>query len=233
MLLTNIVAIMIMAALIASVCLYFYNERPRNTPPAPAPALDIKEKIKYQYIPFACYAFCSITISLSTIEISSCEIEQVIAIHTVLNILFFNTLFILCVTDFIFMILPDSITLTLVWAGLILSVMGYSPLSPEDAIWGAVAGYLPLFILSKVYFLVRGVEGMGHGDFKLLAAIGAWQGASSIPFVLFAGSVLGLITGLLFQAVKKDDNGQFPFGIALSLGAVLSPFLSCVTANLI
>ncbi|WBY00834.1 A24 family peptidase [Ramlibacter tataouinensis] len=110
-------------------------------------------------------------------------------------------------------LLPDDITLPLVWAGLIAAALRWNGLTLQQSLWGAVAGYLSLWLVYQGFKLLTGKEGMGYGDFKLFAALGAWFGWQAlIPMVLMA-SVIGAIIGI---AMKLSDNlregGAIPFG---------------------
>lgn len=109
-------------------------------------------------------------------------------------------------------ILPDEITLSLLLAGLAINSFNIF-VSLQDAIYGAIAGYLVFFLLYKVFFLLTQREGLGRGDFKLLAAIGAWLGWQALPGVLLLASSAGLIVALLLVAAKRYKHGQeIPFG---------------------
>lgn len=119
-------------------------------------------------------------------------------------------------------LLPDDITLPLVWAGLIAAATGLSGVALPDALWGAVAGYLSLWSVYWAFKLLTGKEGMGYGDFKLLAALGAWLGWSAlIPLVLVA-SALGAVVGLVMKASNALREGRYvPFGPFLAFGGLL------------
>jgi leader peptidase (prepilin peptidase)/N-methyltransferase len=118
-------------------------------------------------------------------------------------------------------LLPDSLTLPLLWAGLVASALGLTiPLSP--ALWGAVAGYLSLWSVYWIFKLATGKEGMGHGDFKLLAAIGAWLGWQMILPVVLGASVIGALVGLLMKASGALREGRYvPFGPFLAGSGVV------------
>ncbi len=109
-------------------------------------------------------------------------------------------------------ILPDQITLPLLWVGLIANLNGFFvPVS--DAIVGAVVGYLALWSVYWVFKLITGKEGIGYGDFKLLAALGAWLGWQILPLVILLSSVVGAIIGIITIILSgKDRNLQIPFG---------------------
>ncbi|HPW32111.1 MAG TPA: A24 family peptidase, partial [Arenimonas sp.] len=108
--------------------------------------------------------------------------------------------------------LPDDITLPLLWLGLTLSLV---PLfqDPWHAVMGAAVGYLSLWSVYKLFKLVTGKEGMGYGDFKLLAALGAWCGPKSILTIVLLSSFIGAIIGSIYLAIKGRDNSTpIPFG---------------------
>jgi len=118
----------------------------------------------------------------------------------------------LAVIDLDHQLLPDSITLPLLWAGLILNSQGlFVPL--ESAVWGAAGGYLALWTVYWVFKLVTGKDGMGHGDFKLLAALGAWLGAEALPLIVILSSFIGAAVGLALILLRgRDRNVPLPFG---------------------
>lgn len=115
-------------------------------------------------------------------------------------------------------LLPDAITLPLVWAGLLVNLItGSVPL--EAAVLGAVSGYMILWLIYHLFKLVTGKEGMGYGDFKLLAATGAWFGFASLFSVLLVSSVAGVVFGLAIQKIRQEDHAApFPFGPSLVFG---------------
>ncbi|WP_318475791.1 prepilin peptidase [Photobacterium leiognathi] len=108
------------------------------------------------------------------------------------------------------MLLPDQITLPLMWAGILLSVVGISPVSLTDSVIGAMAGYLSLWSVFWVFKLLTKKDGMGYGDFKLLAALGAWLGWQLLPFVVLLSSLVGALCGLVLLKMQDADN-QTPF----------------------
>ncbi|UGA54319.1 prepilin peptidase [Vibrio sp. VB16] len=121
------------------------------------------------------------------------------------------------------MLLPDSITLPLTWFGLFLALIGWSPVSLQDAVIGAIAGYLCLWSVYWVFKIVTGKEGMGYGDFKLLAALGAWLGWQHLPMIVLLSSFVGLIFGLIqLRLQKKGIDRQFPFGPYLAIAGWIS-----------
>ena len=127
--------------------------------------------------------------------------------------LFAAALVSLALIDWDTTLLPDSITLPLLWAGLIASALQWTPVTLSDAVWGAVAGYLSLWSVYWGFKLLTGKEGMGYGDFKLLAALGAWFGWQALVPVILISSVIGAIVGLVMKVSKKlREGGYIPFG---------------------
>ena len=128
------------------------------------------------------------------------------------------TLLALAVIDLDTTLLPDDLTYPLLWAGLLAAVLGISPVSLSDAVIGAMAGYLALWSLYWVFKLLTGKEGMGYGDFTLLAALGAWLGWQYLPVVVLLSSVVGLVFAVSMMAsgsVKRDQG--IPFGPYLAI----------------
>lgn len=127
-------------------------------------------------------------------------------------ILFSWILLILTVIDIDHQLLPDQLTLPLIWLGLLFnSITGSIPL--QDAVWGAVAGYLSLWSVFWVFKLLTGKEGMGYGDFKLLAALGAWLGWQFLPLIILLSSVVGAVFGGAVLMLKRSDSSTpMPFG---------------------
>ncbi|MBC7204351.1 MAG: prepilin peptidase, partial [Pusillimonas sp.] len=113
-----------------------------------------------------------------------------------------GVLVMLAIIDAFTGLLPDELTLPLLWLGLLLSWLGISPVSLHQSVGGAVVGYGFLWLLALVFFWVRGKEGMGHGDFKLTAAMGAWLGYGILPFVLLLACALGLLV-VFFRYFSK------------------------------
>jgi leader peptidase (prepilin peptidase)/N-methyltransferase len=119
-------------------------------------------------------------------------------------------------------LLPDDITLPLLWLGLSFNLGGtYVPLA--DAVIGAMAGYLSLWLVYWGFKLATGKEGMGFGDFKLLAALGAWLGWQMLPLVILLSSAVGAVVGIfLILAAKRGRNLQIPFGPYLAGGGLIA-----------
>jgi len=134
------------------------------------------------------------------------------------------TLIALAFIDFDTTLLPDSLTLPLIWLGLIFNVYGVFASLP-DAVVGAVAGYLVLWSVYWLFRLATGKEGMGFGDFKLLAAIGAWLGWQMLPVTLLLSSGVGAVIGIaLIVLVKHDRRVPIPFGPYLAGGGLAALF---------
>lgn len=126
--------------------------------------------------------------------------------------------------DFDTQLLPDDITLPLLWLGVIFNMFdAFTTLS--NAIAGAIAGYLILWSVYWLFKLVTGKEGMGYGDFKLLAAIGAWLGWTMLPLVIMLSSVVGAVVGItLIVVARHGRNIPIPFGPYLAGGGLIALF---------
>ena len=124
--------------------------------------------------------------------------------------------------DFDTRLLPDSLTLPLLWMGLIFNLLtGIVPL--EEAVIGAVGGYLSLWSVYWLFKLATGKEGMGYGDFKLLAAIGAWLGWQALPLVIVLASATGALFGIgLIVLGRHRRNTPMPFGPFLAVAGLLA-----------
>jgi leader peptidase (prepilin peptidase)/N-methyltransferase len=128
--------------------------------------------------------------------------------------------------DFDTQLLPDNITLPLLWAGLLANVAGLVPgVTLRDAVIGAVAGYVALWSVYWLFKLIRGKEGMGYGDFKLLAALGAWLGWQMLPLIVLLSSVVGAVIGIGLVVFKGRDH-QIPlaFGPYLAIAGAIALF---------
>jgi len=115
--------------------------------------------------------------------------------------------------------IPDAIVLPLLWTGLVMSL--FHPVSgaetlfiaPKDAILGSIAGYLSLWSVYQAFKLLTGKEGMGYGDFKLLAALGAWLGWQALPMIILMSAIVGATVGLTLMALKRHERSvPMPFG---------------------
>ena len=119
--------------------------------------------------------------------------------------------------DFHKQLLPDSITLPLLWLGVLANIFEiFTPL--ESSVIGAMAGYLALWGVYHFFKLLTGKEGMGYGDFKLLGALGAWLGWKVIPLIILLSSMVGAVIGILMIVVARHDkNIPIPFGPYLAV----------------
>ncbi len=110
-------------------------------------------------------------------------------------------------------LLPDDITLPLLWAGLISATLKVTDLGLADAMWGAVGGYMSLWLVYWAFKLVTGKEGMGQGDFKLFAALGAWFGWQALIPIILMSSVIGAVVGIAMKfSIGLRQGGYIPFG---------------------
>ena len=112
--------------------------------------------------------------------------------------------------DFDTQLLPDRFTLTLAALGLAINSFGLFT-TPVSSIWGYVIGFLCLWVVYYLFKIVTGKEGMGYGDFKLLAALGAWMGPLQLPLIILLSSLVGSIIGIILLKVRKE-NQPFAFG---------------------
>lgn len=121
-------------------------------------------------------------------------------------------------------LLPDDITLPLIWAGLLFNLDGIFT-TLQNAVIGAVAGYVSLWLVYWAFKLATGKEGMGYGDFKLLAALGAWLGWTMLPAIILLSSVVGAIVGIsLMVAARHGRNRPIPFGPYLAAAGAIALF---------
>ncbi|MDH3935683.1 MAG: A24 family peptidase [Gammaproteobacteria bacterium] len=160
----------------------------------------------------------SISIRYPAVELATAILSVVTALHfgyslqTVAALGFTWALIALFLIDFDHQILPDSITLPLLWTGLLLSLFNLF-VDSHNSIVGAIAGYLVLWTIFHAFKLLTGKEGMGYGDFKLLGALGAWVGWQSLPVVILFSSVVGAAIGITLILFKGRDHSQpMPFG---------------------
>jgi len=160
----------------------------------------------------------AISVRYPMVELATALLSVIMALHfgysvqMLMALGFTWALVPLFLIDFDHQILPDSITLPLLWAGLVLSLFNVF-IDAHSSIIGAVAGYLSLWSIFHLFKLVTGKEGMGYGDFKLLAAIGAWVGWQALPVVILFSSVVGAAIGILLILFKGRDHSQpMPFG---------------------
>jgi len=128
----------------------------------------------------------------------------------------------LAVIDLDTQLLPDAITLPLIWIGLALSLFGVFAL-PEEAIVGAIAGYLSLWVVFQLFRLATGKEGLGYGDFKLLALLGAWLGWTALPQIILLSALVGALVGIgLILSGRHASDKPLPFGPYLAAAGWIS-----------
>jgi leader peptidase (prepilin peptidase)/N-methyltransferase len=146
------------------------------------------------------------------------------SLATVGVLLFITAMIALTFIDFDTQLLPDDITFPLLWAGLLININGtFATLT--NAVVGAAAGYLLLWSVYWLFKLATGKEGMGYGDFKLLAAIGAWLGWQLLPLVILLSSLVGTIVGItLIVVARRGRNVPMPFGPYLTAAGLIALF---------
>jgi len=186
----------------------------------------------YENIPVISWLFlrgkCSkcqtkISIRYPLIEATTAALSIVIAAHfgvtltTVFVIFLTYALISLTMIDFDHMLLPDQITLPFLWLGLLVNINGMIvPL--QDAVIGAVAGYMSLYLVFQAFKLLTGKEGMGFGDFKLVALFGAWIGWQLLPLLILMASAVGAVIGITLMLFKNHQREQaIPFGPYLAI----------------
>ena len=122
-------------------------------------------------------------------------------------------------------LLPDDITLPLMWAGLIVAALHWTDVTLPQALWGAIAGYLSLWLVYQGFKLLTGKEGMGYGDFKLFAALGAWFGWQALVPIILMASIIGAVVGIAMKfSTGLREGGYVPFGPFLA-GAGLTAMI--------
>jgi leader peptidase (prepilin peptidase)/N-methyltransferase len=121
-------------------------------------------------------------------------------------------------------LLPDSITLPLMWAGLIANYFFiFDGVSFSDSFWGAIVGYMSLWSIYWLFKLLTGKEGMGYGDFKLLAALGAWMGWQALPLIIILSAGVGAVVGITLMVIaKRDSQATLPFGPYLAAAGFIA-----------
>ena len=209
------------------------NESPitLSTPSSSCPKCQHKIRF-YENIPVISWVFlkgkcsqCKAKISLRypMVELVTAILSVVIAANYGVT---FTTLMLLVLTwglicltliDVDHMLLPDQITLPLLWLGLLVNINGaIVPL--HDAVVGAVAGYMSLFSIFWLFKLITGKDGMGHGDFKLVALFGAWIGWQLLPLLILMASAVGAVIGISLMVFKNHQREQaIPFGPYLAI----------------
>lgn len=170
---------------------------------------------------------CAISLRYPLVELATALLTAAVVwrwgatIDSLAYIALLWALIVLALIDFDTTLLPDSITLPLLWLGLI----WHAALHPERlgaAVWGAVAGYLALWSVYQVFKRLTGKEGMGYGDFKLLAALGAWFGVAALLPIILLSSVCGAVIGIALQLLRRTARGQpIPFGPFLAAAGIV------------
>jgi leader peptidase (prepilin peptidase) / N-methyltransferase len=163
------------------------------------------------------------TVELLTAALSALVIWQLgSAIAGLSALIFLWLLIVMSFIDLDTQLLPDELTLPLMWLGLLINLDGtFVPL--RDAVIGAAAGYVFLWSVYWMFFAVTGKEGIGYGDFKLLAALGAWMGWMMLPLIVLLSSVVGGTVGLLMIALKRHHrDSPIPFGPFLATAGLLA-----------
>ncbi len=136
---------------------------------------------------------------------------------------FIATLLALAFIDAKTHLLPDLLTLPLMWAGLLVNLNAtFAPLS--EAVLGAVTGYLSLWLIYWLFRAIRGIEGIGYGDFKLCSALGAWLGWGALPQIVLIASLTGSLFGLIALLKGRLRDRQLPFGPFLAIAAISTLF---------
>ena len=195
---------------------------PRSSCPACGhriPALENVPLLSYLWLRGKCAACrAAIGVRYPVVEGLTAALTAYCAWHFAFGLAAFGAmLFVWCMIALTFIdidtqLLPDSITLPLLWAGLLFNLRG-TFVDLHSAVIGAVAGYLILWIVYWVFKLATGKEGMGFGDFKLLAAIGAWLGWKMLPLVILASSLVGAVVGIvLIVLARRGREVPIPFG---------------------
>ncbi|MCD1125968.1 A24 family peptidase [Jinshanibacter sp. LJY008] len=119
-------------------------------------------------------------------------------------------------------LLPDIFTLPLIWSGLIFSLLGLSPLSLSESLTGTLIGYTLLWIPAILFRLLKGLHGLGGGDIKLMAGLGAWAGVEALPAIMVTASLSGLIYFLLIKRNRETRNHRIAFGPFLAIAGWLA-----------
>jgi len=130
------------------------------------------------------------------------------------------TLFALTGIDFDTQLLPDRLTFPLAGLGLAVNSQGWF-VSPTQSIWGLLLGFLSLWIVVKIFYLITKKHGMGQGDFKLLAVLGAWLGPMMLPLIILLSSLLGSIVGLILMK-KQGESKPFAFGPYIAIAGIVA-----------
>ena len=185
--------------------------------------------LSYLYLQGRCAnCACNIPLRYPFVELLTAFSSIVIALHfgysahTFFALLLTWALISLSFIDIDHQLLPDNITLPLIWIGLLLSVFNLFS-DTSASIIGAIFGYLSLWVVFHVFKLLTGKEGMGYGDFKLLAVFGAWLGWQYLPLIVLLSSLVGTVIGLIMISLgKRTQSTPFPFGPYLAIAGWLA-----------
>lgn len=208
-----------------------------------------KKQIKpWNNIPLFSYLFlkgkcadCKVAISAMypIVEILTAVLTLVIvyrfglSLEALSALIFTWSLIVLSFIDFREHLLPDLITITVLWIGLLANSLGLFT-TPEYAIFGAIIGYCLLWVIAKLFKLIRKKDGMGHGDFKMLAMLGAWLGVSMLLNVLITAVLIALVVSAILLGFKKiSKKNPIPFGPYLALGGLLTMLFGPSVVDLI
>lgn len=167
-----------------------------------------------------------ISIRYPLVEIATALISVLVVVQFGVNLQAFAALILCWVLialtgiDFDTQLLPDRLTLPLAGLGLLANVSALFVL-PTQAIWGYVIGFLCLWVVDALFYLIRGIHGMGQGDFKLLAALGAWLGPLMLPLVILLSSVVGAIVGIMLR-FQKGESKPFAFGPYIAIAGIIA-----------
>jgi leader peptidase (prepilin peptidase)/N-methyltransferase len=172
----------------------------------------------------------SISLRYPLVELGTALLAAFAALHFGAGVallgalLFIGFLIPLILIDLDAQLLPDDLTLPLLWLGLLFNLVGVFT-SLQSAVLGAVAGYLVLWVTFHLFKLLTGKEGMGYGDFKLLAALGAWLGWEMLPMIVILSALVGVIVGLGLMAFKGHQRDvPIPFGPYLGGAGLIAMF---------
>jgi leader peptidase (prepilin peptidase)/N-methyltransferase len=161
---------------------------------------------------------------LSAVSVTYIAYKWGVGLETLAAIVFTALLIPLMFIDIKHQMLPDMLTLFGIWLGLSVNLLNLFS-SIEDAVIGTIIGYCSLWMIAKIFQLIRKKEGIGYGDFKLFSMLGAWQGWQDLPFILLQASFLGLIVSAFQIFLKKQKfNNPIPFGPYLAISGWVTLF---------